>query len=113
MNFPPELPEGLKTLAVFTSGTGMPAWSGKDALAVLDALSGTGIAIQDGEVYRLQVDGLVSAHEGWTCQHAEGEPATDYAERSRAMARRFVEGRSPDGDDLFFLFRFSRQQDAA
>ncbi len=70
------------------------------------------LAILDGELYRLQMDGLVSAHEGWSCPYADGEQAADFAERSRGMARRFVEGRSPDGTDLFFLFRFSRQEDA-
>ena len=88
------------------------ALSKDHALALLRALAGTKIAIRQVEVYLLESWGPVPAEVLWSCERHPSETASDYADRSRAGARRFVETHRGEGKALFAL-DMDLQQDAA
>ena len=91
MELPMEIPRELAEIAVPVEvagpGESYPAWSREDALAVVECLRGTKVAIEGGEVFRTDRLGLRTAIEIWDCERIAAETATDYAERSRDMAQ--------------------------
>ena len=118
MELPMEIPRELAEIAVPVEvagpGESYPAWSREDALAVVECLRGTKVAIEGGEVFRTDRLGLRTAIEIWDCERIAAETATDYAERSRDMARGRIEATpAAESGDLLYALTFSDQQEAA
>ena len=65
---------------------GSCAWSTIQCLQILRAMGSTKIVVLGGEFFRTEPIGLVPAYDGWSCERAPGENATDFALRSRALA---------------------------
>ena len=65
---------------------GTTAWSLDEALAFLDKLKGTPVAIRGGEFLRSGASGMTPVLPGWSCARDAGETAADYAMRSRELA---------------------------
>ena len=115
-----DLPEDLapelaaRVIAVESGGVVDVGWVREDALAVVEGLHGTTIAITGGEVFVRQAWGFTATTESWTCDRAPGESTPDFSVRSRDWAREFVTSYGGDRDDEFvFVLYFSTQQDAA
>jgi hypothetical protein len=101
MWLPVELPLDLQQagVPVESSGTGL-AWSSGVAKAIVEALSSSTVAIVAGEIFR--------------SDRHPGELATDFAARSRQVARMKIDAQAQAGTGSeFYAFTFSSQQDAA
>ena len=90
---------------------GSLAWSVDQCLEILSAMETTTIAVLGGEFYRDELIGLVPAYTGWSCEPAPGETASDFALRSRELARHRV--REGSHEAQYVVLRMSYQQDAA
>jgi hypothetical protein len=115
MWLPVELPIDLKDAGVpVESPEPGLAWSAAAALAIVEALLHTTVAIVSCEVFRSDRVGLVPIYEGWSIERRMGETASDFAARSRTVARDRIEARMRSGPETpFFAMTFSGQQDAA
>jgi Immunity protein 40 len=87
------------------------AWSRMQCLDILRSLDATKVAVAGGEFFRGEPIGLVPAYDGWTCERAAGETATDYAVRSRSVATYQIEMEAHA--DLLAVLQLSDQDDAA
>jgi hypothetical protein len=115
MWLPVELPLDLQQagVPVESSGTGL-AWSSGVAKAIVEALSSSTVAIVAGEIFRSDRVGLVPLYSGWVVERHPGELATDFAARSRQVARMKIDAQAQAGTGSeFYAFTFSSQQDAA
>ncbi len=87
------------------------AWSRMQCLDILRSLDTTKVAVEGGEFFGVEPIGLVPAYDGWTCERASGETATDYAVRSRSVATYQI-GMEAHAD-LLVVLQLSDQDDAA
>jgi len=116
LTLPSEIPEELRADAVFVEGPGFSemAWPREEALAVIESLMGTLVAVSGGDVYRSEAWGFVPAYEYWLCDRIQGEDSVNYAQRSRATAKRFVESHGGERpESVLFALAFDTQQEAA
>ena len=115
MWLPVELPLDLKEagIPVGSPGSGL-AWSAGVALAIVDALRNSTVAVLSCEVFRSDRVGLVPLYAGWSVERQMGEAASDFATRSRKVAKDKIEAQTRSSDaECFFAMAFSSQQDAA
>jgi len=112
---PDEVPEHLLALAVPLDEDGEEyVWAPAEALALIESLRGTRVAIEGGDVYRREAWGFVPTYESWSCERLPGEGSLDYARRSRDVALTTIETWVEDhAGDTFYLMRLTDQQDAA
>lgn len=113
MTLPPELPRRIRQLAIQPAGLpeGDWAWVRDSALAALQALTGTAIAVFQVESYVMpfgQPEALPTGRRR-TWGYDRGELALQFAERSRQQAAEFINAGA--ADELFVLW-FSGQDDA-
>jgi len=89
------------------------AWDRSTAREVLVCLRGTKIAITAGYAYYSNTADPV-AFDGWSAEILHGEHATNYAERTHALAQAKVD-KLPDTatSTVLFAFEFSSQDAAA
>ena len=116
VELPEEIPESLRRrgLSVEDDDDASLAWSAGDALEVIRSLANTKLVVLGGEVYLSQPWGLAPVYEGWSCEPTPGELAVDFADRSREVARSWIETYAEDHtSDAFFLLEFSGQDEAA
>lgn len=117
MNLPLEIPKNLRNTAISLEELEIhdPAWSFSEALAVVQALDGSKVAILGGVLLVQEKFGIIPTQENWCCDRVKGELATDFARRSREAAREFIESFRTDlrRDRMVFVLLFSGQQDAA
>jgi hypothetical protein len=72
------------------------------------------VAILSCEVFRSDRVGLVPLYAGWSVERQMGEAASDFATRSRKVAKDKIEAQTRSSEGAcFFAMAFSGQQDAA
>jgi hypothetical protein len=72
------------------------------------------VAIVSCEVFRSDRVGLVPLYAGWAVERQMGEAASDFATRSRKVAKDKIEAQAQSSDGArFFAMALSSQQDAA
>ena len=113
MWLPVELPLDLREAGIplESSESGL-AWSSGVALAIVDALRNSTVAIVSCGVFRSDRVGLVPLYTGWSVERHMDEAASDFAARSRKVAKEKIEAQTRSGAQ-FFAMAFSGQQDAA
>src|SRR5262245_40853886 len=115
MKLPAEIPKRLRdsafSLPELEDGEG--AWSKADAIAVIEALRGTTVAISDVVVFRTAPWGYAPSEVNLTTERIPTESDTDYAARSRSAASDFVRGHDTEDDDALFALTFPLWKDAA
>lgn len=113
MTLPTALPNHVKRRAVQPPGLpeGDWAWPQADALAALETLAGSIVAVFQVEVYVVPFGHQDVLHTGRRASytHNVGELALQFAERSRQLAAEFI--KTGASDELFVLY-FSGQDDA-
>lgn len=113
---PEEVPEELRSLAVFVDGPDFShlAWPREDAMAVIESLKSTTVAISGGDVIRSEAWGFVPAGDYWLCDRIQGEDRFSYARRSHDRALGYIEDyeEGPTAN-LLFALTFDTQQHAA
>ena len=109
-----EIPDELRADAIELpdDASDVWAWPKEAALALLDGLAGTKIAVLGFGVYHVDAEGPVETGMRWAFERLPFEPAADYAERSRSAARDAILGR-PDLAPELYALDLSDQQGAA
>ena len=114
MILPSELPSDVRRRVVQPPGLpdGDLGWSRDDALAVLESLEGSIVAVLQVDIYAMPFGQHEVIHTGRqaTFIHHVGELAIDFAVRSRHQAAELIAAST--ADELFVLY-FSGQDDAA
>src|SRR5687768_10266805 len=89
----PFLPREIVDLAVAVPGLpeGTLAWTAESARQAFHALRGGTVAVIEIEVYDRVAWGFAQAEDSWTCNPLPGEPASDFAIRSRHGARSWID----------------------
>ena len=116
MNAPDEIPESLRLAGITPPGIEGEdlAWNKADALAVVESLRGTRVAITGGDVYSLVSWGCLPTGEAWECDRLHLEDSLAYARRSRDAAMAFIQSHAVDREgDFLYVLIFSRQDTAA
>ncbi len=115
MKLPDAIPKGLRqaalTLPEFDFGEA--AWPKTEALAVVESLKGTTVAVSDVVVYRSAPGGLVPSGAAMSTARLPSEGDADFALRSRVAATKFIVGSGPSDDDAWFALTFPMWKDAA
>ncbi len=116
MPIPFDIPDRLKTcgIPVTPDSDNELAWKADDALAVIDAVESTKIAIVEINLYREEAWGFVPTDDNWSCDRMLGETASEFAGRTHECAREFIRSDVQDrSEEVFYELIFSDQQDAA
>src|SRR5437867_7366021 len=111
---PDEIPERLGSAALIppTAGEDEAAWTPRDALAVLDALESSRIAVEYSQAYKVLGSEWIPTQDSWAFPPTSGETESSRASKSRAGARAFIRSLDPSSADYVSL-EFSYQDDAA
>src|SRR5438093_1396909 len=98
------IPRRLRDRALFLPefGDGEGAWSKNDALAVIESLKGTTVAVSDVVVYDRVPWGYAPSESVLSIDRLPNEADADYAQRSRSAAAGFIRGCATAGDDALF-----------
>lgn len=73
-------------------------------LSVLAKTAEIGVAILGGDVYRLNNGIIEPNYDSWYCNHADGESASAFVDRSIAVARNYIANyKAPEGIVLFAI----------
>ena len=107
---PRPLRESALVLPGFGDGEG--AWSGAEAVAVIDSLRGSIIAVSEIALFERAPWGYVPSETAMAIDRRPNEGDADYAMRSRVSAARFIRGCTPDSDDALFSLTFPIWKDA-
>jgi hypothetical protein len=116
MSLPREIPPELldRALEVPDLARDEGAWTREDALAVVESLGGTTVAIEAVSVCEIAPVVHRPPVPGWAVGRLRGEASADYARRSRAGASRFIASYAPAGfEEVAFILEFSTQDEAA
>jgi len=115
MRLPPEIPDELATLAVglpdLVDGEG--AWTRGDALAVVESLRGTTVAVSDVILYEPAPWGYAATETEWHVDRAPNEPDTEYSLRTRSGASEFIRSCESAFERALFVLTFPWMKDAA
>jgi hypothetical protein len=115
MTLPVEIPNGLQARGKPLSGVdrGLIAWDRAAALAVLESLDGTLVAVLYGEVLREIGDGHLPVDD-WYCHALGKETATEFAARTRRVAAQYCRKHKDDAlGPIRIVFHFTPQDAAA
>jgi hypothetical protein len=115
MKLPAQIPMKLLALALFLPELedGEAAWPRDDALAVLDSLKGTTVAVSDVIVFEQVPGGYAPREIAWSGTRLPNEPDPDYAQRSRAGAVEFIRRCEGISEGTLFALTFPMWKDAA
>ena len=111
---PREIPASLRSSAIIPPSAGEyeVAWTLVDALAVLDALESSRLAVESAQAYKLVGITLVPTQDAWLFPPTSGETESSRARKSRAGAAAFIHKLTSTGVD-FVSLEFSYQDEAA
>jgi hypothetical protein len=115
VELPALIPEHIRSKsAILRTDQGeFVAWSRSAALALLDALKGSTLAVGAGQVYNLTEHPPATVN-GWFCERSRNESVIDYALRSRDLASSYLTIHRDSPIDIFmFVFDFDLQNVAA
>ncbi len=112
---PVQIPSRLRKLALFLPETeeGEGVWLRDDALAVIESLKGTTLAVSDIVVFGCAPWGYVPLDQKCSIPRLPNEPDTDYAQRSRLIAADFIRRVKVESDQALFAMSFTIWKDAA
>jgi hypothetical protein len=115
MNLPERIPKRLREKAVFLAefGDGEGAWSKCDAMAVIESLNGTTVAVSDVILFARVPWGYAPSESALSIDRLPNEADADYAGRSRSGAADFIRGCEIVGDEALFGLTFAIWKDAA
>lgn len=115
MKLPERIPKRLREVALFLPefGDGEGAWSKDDALAVIDSLKSTTVAVSDVVLFVRVSWGYAPFGPSWSSDRLPNEADADYAGRSRAGAGEFIRVCEVVADDALFGLTFPVWKDAA
>jgi len=115
MKLPEQIPKSLREMAVvlpdFEEGEG--AWAKDDALAVIDGLKGTTVAISDVVMWTKALWGYAPSDLALSIERLPNEADADYAGRSRAAAGGFIRQSESSEVAPLFALTFPILKDAA
>ena len=115
MTLPRQIPRRLRSNSVsfadMTEGQG--AWSRVDAVAVLESLAGTTLAVSNVDVFEPAPWGYVPSNAAWSGSRLPGEADPDYASRTRAAALAFIRAQDRADPVALFVLEFPIWKDAA
>lgn len=111
MEFPSEIPERLRGGAQPLPHENGWVWNRNDVLDVIEALEDSWVVIHAGDIYHHTPWGWIATGEGWVCEPVHGELSSEYAGRSHALARDFLEERP--AREEWVLLVLSWQDEAA
>lgn len=112
---PEQIPHNLRKLALFLPGMeeGEGAWPQGEALAVVDSLRGTTLAVSEVVVFESAPGGYVPLDRELSISRLPDEPDTDYARRSRSAAAEFIRTCAVDPGQALFAMTFQTWKEAA
>ena len=115
MTLPERIPKRLRDTALFLPefGDGEAAWSKDDAIAVIDSLKGSTVAVSDVVLYERVPWGYAPSERVLSVDRLPSEPDADFAKRSRAAAASFLRAAPTPGDEALFGLTFPMWKDAA
>jgi len=115
MKLPEQIPKRLREMALvlpdFEEGEG--AWPKDDALAVIDGLKGTIVAISDVVVWTKAPWGYAPSDLALSIERLPNEADADYAGRSRAAAGGFIRQCESGEVEPLYALTFPIWKDAA
>jgi hypothetical protein len=111
---PVELPDELRAagLPIEEGGDVNLAWDKTSALAALEAVRNSKIAVLSVDVYKLEAWGPIPTEESWSCRRLSGETASEFAERSRHWAGHYIATHDEQDGSLYLVY-LDRQEGAA
>ena len=115
MGLPTQLSSRLRAAAIEHQPEGCDhvAWERPDALAVIDELAGSGVAILGGDVLCRVGETFEHSFDNWSVERHTGERWVEYAERSRSAARAYVSRYAePAAGEVAYAFTFSLKPSA-
>ena len=112
---PERIPKRLRESALFLPefGDGEGAWSRHDALAVIESLKGSTVAVSDVVLFERVPWGFAPSESVLSIGRLPKEADADYAKRSRQGAAAFIRGCESVKDDALFGLTFPMWKDAA
>jgi len=115
MKLPERIPKPLRETALILPefGEGEGAWAKSDAMAVIDSLKGSTVAVSDIVVFERVPWGYAPSESAMSIDRLPTEGDSDYAQRSRASASNFIRNRTPISSDALFGLTFPMWKDAA
>ena len=111
---PREIPLALRSLAIIPAEAAEheAAWTPRDALAVLEVLEYSRVAVTSAQAYKLLGQAIIPIEGAWDFPPTTGETESSRARKSRAGAAVFVRKLDSQGVDYVSL-EFSYQDEAA
>lgn len=115
MILPDRIPKWLRSIAIFLPelDEGEGAWFKADAMAVIESLQNTTVAVSDVILFDKAPWGYLKSDIGISTGRLFNEEDTDYAERSRSIAIGFIRHFEATNDQMLFVLRFPLLKDAA
>lgn len=115
MKLPDRVPTRLREAALPLSDLddGEAVWTRDDAIAVIDSLKGTTIAVSDVVFIERVAWGYEATETTLTIGRIPNESDPDYARRSRARAREFITATQVEGERWLVALTFPVWKDAA
>lgn len=114
-NLPPEIPPRFEQLALHIPDASHDelGWTKADAVAVIESLRGTKVAVAGGEVFKVNEWSQVRIDD-WRCERKLDESASDFASRSQDVALTYFPRYQSDavGSPVYVLW-FEPQRAAA
>jgi len=111
---PNEIPESFRSSAIIPPEAGEYelAWTPVDALAVLDALDSSMLAVESAQAFKVVGSVLIPTQDAWLFPATSGDTESSRARKSRAGAASFIRKIQPAEVDYVSL-GFSYQDEAA
>ena len=115
MKLPEQIPKRLRSMALPLAQLdyGEGAWSKSDAMAVIESLKSTTVAVSDVVVFNYAPWGYAPSDVAISIVRLAKEADADYAARSRLIAKEFVQNFEPILDDTLFALTFPLWKNAA
>lgn len=111
------IPEDLRPRARSLSddvGVDEFAWDKDTALELVKRLAGANMSVLGGDVYVEEAGRLRPAYANWACERARSEDLSEFAKRSCAKAKRYLESYSDDPSQrTFYVLVVSGDQTTA
>lgn len=115
MKLPDEIPERLGNLALFLPefDDSEGAWFKADAMAVIESLKGTIVAVSEVVILNMAPGGYMPSGLTISMDRFPNEADSDYAERSRHLALDFIRNSETGNNQSLFVLTFPLWKEVA